>query len=66
MFLTVGRFLTSGLWAYEGLFPVTLLAFFFLLLAFASFPHLGAGLFALEGGLIAAAIHVLAKRGLAA
>ena len=59
----MGRFLTSGLWAYKGLFPGTLLAFFFVLLAFASLPHLEAGLFALEGGLIAAAIHVLAKKG---
>ena len=44
----------------------TLTSFFFVLLAFTSLPHFEAGLFALEGGLIAAAIHVLAKKGLTA
>ena len=43
LFPTVGRFLASGLWACKGWVPVTLLAFFFLLLASASFPHLEAG-----------------------
>ena len=62
----MGHSLTFGLWAYRVLFPGNLLTSFFVLLAFASLPHLEAGLFALEGGLIAAAIHVLAKRGLAA
>ena len=56
----MGRFLTSGLWAYKVLFPGTLLAFFFVLLAFASLPHLEAGLFALEGGLDRRCRHVLA------
>ena len=61
IFSTVGRFLTSGLWACKSWFPVTLLAFFFLLLASASFPHLEAGLFALEGGPDRRCRHVLAK-----
>ena len=59
MFLAVGRFLTFGLWAYEGLFPDILLAFF-VLLAFATLPHLEAGLFALEGGPDRRCRHVLA------
>ena len=37
LFPAVGRSLTSGLWAYKGWVPVILLAFFFLLLASASF-----------------------------
>ena len=44
----------------------SLLLFFFVLLAFTSLPHFEAGLFALEDGLITAAIHVLAKKGLTA
>ena len=39
------------------------LLLFFFLLAFTSLPHFEAGLFALEDGLIAAAIHILAKKG---